>query len=262
MKVVRARAAPASADPELALQLIEAIGTDSFAERILASVGTVLPCSHCTVFGLRSNGRMEAVASASAVGEVASLTAIDYLRLGFDRLDSNTVWLSRRRPSRARQLWIGHQLASDVVHDTYRRLCYEEAGIRERLSLLSVFPDGYRASLSLYRNHAYEEFGSMDFAWLGMQGPLLAAAVMRHVRVFTQLPARAPQEQALIASLSGRERQVIAHIAEGKTTKEAAREMGVSVTTAATYRYRAFQHLGVRSMAELFALMRSTAAQP
>ena len=64
--------------------------------------------------------------------------------MGFDQLDSNTLWLSKRKPGRERQFWMGHQFASDVTHARYRQLCYDVPGIRERPSLLSVFPDGYR----------------------------------------------------------------------------------------------------------------------
>lgn len=257
MKVSRIPSTVLSADPQIALRLIEAIGLDSFAMLLLENVEPVLPSSHCTIFGLRSNGRMEAVASASSIGEIATITAIDYMRMGFDRQDSNTIWLSKRRPAGARQFWIGHQFATDVVDEKYRRLCYEEPGIRERLSLLSVFPDGYRVSLSFYRNYSYRDFTEADKAWLAQQGPMMAAAVMQHVRVFPQSIAKQTLEHDLIASLSGRERQVVAHIIEGLTTKEAAAEMGVTTATAATYRYRAFHHLGVRTLNELFALLRN-----
>lgn len=260
MKVVRIPSTVLSADPELALRQIEAIGSANFAMQMLESVEAALPSSHCTVFGLRNTGRMEAVSSASAIGEVARLTAVEYMRMGFDRQDSNTIWLSRRKPARQRQFWLGHQFAKDVIDDTYRRLCYEQPGIRERLSLLAVLPDGYRVSLIFYRNHAYLDYSAQDIAWLARQGPLIAAAVVRHVRVFPQSLARQTLEHELIATLSGRERQIISHIVEGMTTKEAAREMGVSVTTAATYRYRAFRHLGVRSLGELFAALRDPAA--
>ncbi|MGV0960163.1 MAG: response regulator transcription factor [Limnohabitans sp.] len=224
--------------------------------QMLDGVKVPLPSSHCTVFGLRSNGRMESVASASAIGEVATLTAIDYIRLGFDRQDSNTQWLAKRRPSRTRQFWIGHQFAKDVNDEHYRRLCYEEPGIRERLSLLSVFPDGYRISLSFYRNHAYRDFTHEDIDWLAAQAPFMAAAVMQHVRVFPQSTVMQHQNNDLVSSLSGRERQVISLIIDGLTTHQAATEMGISTATAATYRYRAFRHLGVRTTNELYALLR------
>jgi DNA-binding CsgD family transcriptional regulator len=260
MKTVRIPLNNDAMDPGIALRLIESIGLNTFATKLLEDVEAVLPSSHCTIFGSHGNGRMEVVASASAIGEIATITAMDYMRSGFDRLDSNTLWLSRMRPASVRQFWIGHQFAADVSDDPYRRMCYEEPGIRERLSLLSVFPDGYRVSLSFYRNHAYRDYTDADMAWLGRQAPLFAAAVMQHVRVCPKPATRQAQGHGPIASLSGREREVISHILEGLTTRQAAVEMGVTTATAATYRYRAFRHLGVRTTYELFASLRQGGA--
>lgn len=260
MQVTRLPAEASAADASLAIRLMDAIGANNFAADVIDCMAPLLPVSHCTVFGLRSNGRMEAVASASAVGEIASITAVEYLRMGFDRQDSNTRWLLKRKPGKRRQFWLGHQFATEVQDAKYRRICYEEPGIRERASLLSVSPDGYRVSLSLYRNHAYPDFDAQDLAWLAQQAPLVVAALMRHVQLAPRSVVRDGTERELMATLSARERQVIAHVMAGMSTKEAALEMGVSLTTAWTYRYRAFQHLGIRSQRELFALLRRSQA--
>ena len=261
MKVTRLSSNAASASPQLALRLIEAIGSHAFATQVLESLEDFVPASHCTIFGLKSNGRMEALSSASAIGQIATITAVDYMQMGFDQLDSNTLWLSKRKPGRERQFWMGHQFASDVTHARYRQLCYDVPGIRERLSLLSVFPDGYRISLSLYRNHSYPDYSVADMHWLSLQAPILAAAVLRHVTLFPQSLTPRASEQELISTLSYRERQMVAHILDGLTTKEAAARIGIAQTTAATYRYRAFRHLGVGTLGELFALMRSPPAR-
>ncbi|MBL0420747.1 helix-turn-helix transcriptional regulator [Ramlibacter sp. AW1] len=254
---MKLRKLDATTPPEMrrAAELVEALGAPDFAARLLRALQPRLPASHCTVFALRASGRAEAVASASTIGEVATLTAIEYMRLGFDQQDSNMIWLARRKPGRRLQLWIGHQLAEEVAQADYRRVCYGEPGVRERLSLLAVFADGTRVATSFYRNHAYAAFAETDRTWLGEQAPLLLAAVRRHMQLARATPAQHPLQQALMTRLSARERQLISHVLDGKTTKEAAREMGVSTTTALTYRYRAFQHLGVRSARELMALV-------
>src|SRR6218665_1030896 len=58
-------------EPAVALTvgLLQAIGADDFAGLLLRAIGAVLPVSHCTVFALRSSGRVERVSTASAVGE-------------------------------------------------------------------------------------------------------------------------------------------------------------------------------------------------
>jgi len=255
MKLIRCADDASGAEARLAMPLMQAIGAEDFAARLLAAVQPALPASHCTVFALRSDGRVEAISSASAVGEVATITAIEYMRMGFDQQDSNMVWLARRKPARSRQFWTGHQFAEDVANEAYRRLCYGETGIRERLSLLSMFPDGYRVAVSLYRNHSYPDYAPPDFDWLAGHAGLIVTAVMRHVQVTHTPRVQDPLQRQLMATLSGRERELIAHVLAGMTTKEAARHMGVSLTTALTYRYRAFQHLGIRSQRELVVLL-------
>jgi DNA-binding CsgD family transcriptional regulator len=255
MKPARLKNDPAAADPVLALCLLEAVGTQEFAARVLAALERDLPASHCTVFALRSSGRVEALSSASGVGEVATLTAVEYMRRGFDKQDSNMLWLARRKPGKARQFWLGHQFAEEVADEEYRRLCYGEPGIRERLSLLSVLPDGSRVAVSLYRNHSYPDFEPRDVEWLGNQAAVLAAAAMRHAELQRRTNPSERLHQQLMSTLSARERELVSHVVAGMTTKEAARLMGVSLTTAITYRYRAFQHLGIRSHRELISLL-------
>jgi DNA-binding CsgD family transcriptional regulator len=177
------------------------------------------------------------------------------MRMGFDQQDSNMVWLAKRKPTQGTQMWIGHQFAEEVANEEYRLLCYGQTGIRERLSLLVVYPDGYRFAVSLYRNLSYPDFGEHDFAWIAGQSSLVSAAVMRHIQIAPRRLSDRPLEARLMTQLSGRERQMITHILAGLTTKEAAREMGISSTTALTYRYRAFQHLGIRSHRELMVLL-------
>ncbi|HMS05073.1 MAG TPA: LuxR C-terminal-related transcriptional regulator [Burkholderiaceae bacterium] len=254
MRVTRLNPDPADGDPRLAVALMGAIGAPAFAERMLACVAAALPSSHCNVFGLRANGRTETVSTASALGEAAIMTADEYLRQGFDRKDSNTLWLIKRKPGRERQFWMGHQFAHEVADAHYRLLCYDSLGLRERLSLLAVFPDGYRVSVSLLRSHAYPDFGAADMAWLSAQAPLIAAAVMRHVEL-TPL-ARADQGLArdLLPGLPARERELLAHVLAGLSTREAAQAMGIALSTALTYRYRAFHRLGIRNQRELLGL--------
>ncbi|HEX2547419.1 MAG TPA: LuxR C-terminal-related transcriptional regulator [Ramlibacter sp.] len=240
----------------LAAALMEAIGASDFAARLLEAVRPSLPASHCTIFTLQSNGRVEAISTASGIGEVATLTAVQYMRLGFDQQDTNMLWLAKRKPAARRQFWLSHQLAEDVADEAYRRLCYGEPGIRERLSLLSVFPEGQRIAVSFYRNHSYPDYTLADFDWAAGQAAIIATALMRHVELTGAGRLSDALQADRMASLPARERQLLAHVMEGKTTKEAARAMGISLTTALTYRYRAFQRLEIRSHRELIGVLR------
>lgn len=79
--------------------------------------------------------------------------------------------------------------------------------------------------------------------------------------------ARAPARQAVwvfepihhpasaTQALSPREREVVAHLAQGLSSKEIARVLGLSPRTVEMYRARLLHKLGVRSTAQLLALL-------
>jgi DNA-binding CsgD family transcriptional regulator len=54
-----------------------------------------------------------------------------------------------------------------------------------------------------------------------------------------------------VPCLSGRERQVLQYLAMGKSNKEMASILNISVRTVETYRARVMLKLGLRSLAEL-----------
>jgi DNA-binding CsgD family transcriptional regulator len=66
-------------------------------------------------------------------------------------------------------------------------------------------------------------------------------------------PAFTPDEQSLrmVLALTGRERQVLALIAEGKSTKETAVRLGISYKTADSHRSRILEKLGVHETASM-----------
>ncbi len=55
----------------------------------------------------------------------------------------------------------------------------------------------------------------------------------------------------MILSLTERERQVLALIATGKSTKDAAKELGISYKTADSHRSRILEKLGVHETASM-----------
>lgn len=62
-------------------------------------------------------------------------------------------------------------------------------------------------------------------------------------------PERTPEDP--YGSLTPREREVFHLVVEGRTTKEVARELGISVKTAENHRTRLMEKLGVHNAAEL-----------
>lgn len=79
----------------------------------------------------------------------------------------------------------------------------------------------------------------------GYFGPEPARALAERFR----RPAGAPEDP--YGALTPREREVFHLVVEGQTTKEVAKELGISVKTAENHRARLMEKLGVRNTAEL-----------
>ena len=67
-------------------------------------------------------------------------------------------------------------------------------------------------------------------------------------------PTPVPEERTPLASLSRRERQVMAAVAAGHTNREVAEALGLGVETVESYRARLMQKLGLATRAELTRL--------
>ena len=76
----------------------------------------------------------------------------------------------------------------------------------------------------------------------------LAAAVRAGTAGGTTPPAAAPKPAS---ALTGREREILVHIAEGKTNKETAATLGISVRTVEAHRDSLMKKLGIRTVAGL-----------
>ncbi len=242
----------ASFSSPLVLTLLSGVGTQQLARSYLDAMQRLLPVTFCTVFAVGASGRIETVSAASSYGSTAERTAERYVAQRFDLLDPNMVWLAARALPRRPQLWMGHQRAEEVADPAYRAACYGDVGIRERASVLLLLPGGQRAAVSFYRSLAQPEFGRADFEVIEAHAELLAAVTAAHGR---SIAAAQPPVQADLASrlltLSLREREVIDQLRAGRTAKEAARELGIELSTVRTHQYRAFRRLGIRTQKDL-----------
>ena len=237
----------------VAARVLAGIGTPQLAASYLAAMHEVLPVTFCTVFAVDATGRIETVSAASSYGNTAERTAERYVAQRFDLLDPHMVWLAARKlPTRA-QLWLGHHRGDELADAAYRAACYGDVGIRERASVLLLQPTGQRAAVSFYRSLAQPEFGPPDFALIEAHAPLLAEATAAHGRsaVAAREAAGPPALASRLLGLSLREREVIGHLLAGRTAKEAARALGIELTTVRTHQYRAFRRLGIRTQKEL-----------
>lgn len=238
--------------PALVSGVLAGVGTSHLAGSYLAAMHRVLPVTFCTVFAASATGRIETVSAASTYGNTAERTAERYVAERFDLLDPNMAWLAARKLPKRPQLWMCHHLAEDVADPAFRAACYTDVGIRERASVLLLLPTGQRAAVSFYRSLAQPDFDGEDFRHLEVHAQLLADATVAHGRsTVARREATEPLLTSRLLALSLREREVIGHLLAGKTAKEAAREIGLELTTVRTHQYRAFRRLGIRTLKDL-----------
>lgn len=147
-------------------------------------------------------------------------------------------------------------MQTETMSPAYRRHLFAFPDLADKVSLLiPAGPVVYY--LNLYRDLGRGRFRPDELATLGALMPLLASLIRRHYRQArpAALPA-SPEAAAALAPLSARERQLCLLLLRGHTLKTAATALDVALSTAETYRKRAYAKLGVRSKAALVGLCR------
>ncbi|WP_416138692.1 response regulator transcription factor [Halomonas sp. HK25] len=147
-------------------------------------------------------------------------------------------------------------MQTETMSPAYRSHLFAFPDLADKVSL--VIPAGASVYyLNLYRDIGRGRFRPDELEHLRDLMPLLASLIRRHYRQAgsSSLPA-SDEEATALAPLSARERQLCLHLLRGHTLKTAAAELDVALSTAETYRKRAYAKLGVRSKAGLVGLCR------
>ncbi|MEQ5800522.1 LuxR C-terminal-related transcriptional regulator [Halomonas sp. H10-9-1] len=138
----------------------------------------------------------------------------------------------------------------------YRSHLFAFPDLADKASIVIPAPDAIYY-LNLYRDLARGPFSHHDLEGLQALTPLIASLIRRHYRQArpAALPARHEDAEAL-QTLSERERELCLLLLHGHTLKTAASELEIALSTAETFRKRAYAKLEVRSKAELLGLCR------
>ena len=225
--------------------LVGQIGGNGFWPELLALCNQWADASALSLLRWRPGHAPVLLAAASRQGHAAQVAGQRYLAGQHHRLDQQL-----QSPALAPgQLGLCSQQADQLPSAQWRHDCYEAVGLASRLSLLMPDGDAGCTVLSAYRPVQATGDDADALVRLGSQAALLAAALQRHLA----LTAMAPVDP--LAALSVRERQVVDAILAGHSAKQAGRALGLSPTSVATYRQRAFAKLGVRRQVELFGLL-------
>jgi len=143
----------------------------------------------------------------------------------------------------------------------HRRLIYQAQGLRERVSAVMRQPDGSVFALNFYSMTEGVPFTSDALLRFVQMAPLLLAITTKHVDI--SFNASAPctggvHRERLIRmcpTLTKRELDVCERVLRGMTQDGIAVDLGISPSTAKTYRNRAFCRLGISFRGQLFARM-------
>lgn len=102
-----------------------------------------------------------------------------------------------------------------------------------------------------YRDERLMRQQSGELIWCRVSGHASDASAPARQAVWVFEPLQHPAGVA--QALSPREREVVAHLAQGLSSKEIARQLGLSPRTVEMHRARLLHKLGVRSTAQLLA---------
>jgi DNA-binding CsgD family transcriptional regulator len=105
--------------------------------------------------------------------------------------------------------------------------------------MLQLYLDPRRTDARLEFDRADSDFGERDRKVLDLLVP--------HLRQLLQAAARRPAAPGRSTTLTSREREVIAHVAEGRTNSEIGRLLGISSHTVRKHLENAYEKLGTHT---------------
>ncbi|HSH57547.1 MAG TPA: LuxR C-terminal-related transcriptional regulator [Halomonas sp.] len=146
----------------------------------------------------------------------------------------------------------------EEMSPAYRSHLFAFPDLADKVSIMIPDPDTLYY-LNLYRDLTRGPFSRQELEGLQSLTPLIASLIRRHYRQArpAALPTRHEDAEALQA-LSKRERELCLLLLHGHTLKTIAAELDIALSTAETYRKRAYAKLGVHSKAALLSLCRES----
>jgi DNA-binding CsgD family transcriptional regulator len=227
------------------------------AADLLQVIGPGVPLAQCTIFAYPQRRNAEVFSFADRAREV-SLPAISHKYVQrFFGLDGNQQVMSQSNC--VANTIVQRQSADDITHPEYRRICYEQPQIAERVALLTLCESNRWLSVNFYRGREHGRFSAQEMEHLEALAPLLIQAVRLHYHAHLQanelpllLAERVIKQQHLALTL--REQTLLRLMLSGLAVEDIAEHLGVRPVSAATYVKRLYRKLGVNGLRELFGL--------
>lgn len=238
-------------------ECVARLGETDFDEALLALLRQAVRIEQCMVFAFDGRDEVDCMLAANERAPRVAGRLAELYTSGLFRQDPNYQRLrelmNANGDSAAAEVT---PMQADAMPVAYRSHLFAFPDLVDKVSL--ILPGEQSVYyLNLYRGSEAGPFHRDDLARLDALGPLLASLMRRHygqARPISQRPSA--EEAAVLAPLSERERQLCLYLLRGHTLKTAAAELDIALSTAETYRKRAYAKLGVPSKARLVALCR------
>lgn len=253
-------------------RVVEHIGDNGFVQALLDFYRAAAGASDCSVFVHRGGAPIR-IGTARLAGLRAHDVGDCYVRDGYYRLDPVAA-MALKAPDR---LMLNCLTRDELPHGQWVE-DYIRIDLQERISVIVALETGW-GIVNAYRPSNCGVSLDNALEQIGRQGSMIASAMRRHVALSADRSAAAASRRGSPAvttsaplaggaspaaasegdpfgALSMRERQVVESILSGLSAKQSGRMMGLSPTSIATYRRRAFEKLGINRQIELVHLRR------
>ncbi len=225
--------------------LISHLGLTSFAHVLLATIGRITPVDHCAAFLAAPSGGAAPMTRLLVESRHGMASAHNSSARYASKYWQYDPAVSSAAPSDRHAVL--HQTWDTIEDPAFRTECYVVPAVIDRLSILSHTGDGGRLLVSVFRHRRTGFFSAADEDRVAAVAPLIAACVARHADLLR------PPPSAPVAGLSPREQAVAERLAAGMTMDAVARQLGLALSTAETYRKRLYAKLDVGNRIELLA---------
>lgn len=241
------------------LSQVGAISPNSIAGELLRLIGAQVPIAQCTIFAYEGQSAPRIVSFADRARTIQLPDISKSYASQFYRLDGNRRAMASEDGSRGPvRILVQRQSGEDITHPDYRRICYEQPQISDRVALLNLF-DGWRwLSVNFYRGREHGRFSAHEIQLIEALAPLMMQMVRLHYNVHLSV-AEVPEMLALRLSrnypeLTRRDVELAKCVLMGMSIEDTAGRLGIRLSSAQTYIKRLCRKLGVSGHRELVGL--------
>jgi DNA-binding CsgD family transcriptional regulator len=164
---------------------------------------------------------------------------------------------------KAAQCTLRTQSSEMIPSGNYRSFCYDQPRVHDRLSIFRR-SENVAVLLNFYRYRDSGRFSERDVYRVSALSGVVSALIVKHLAVMDALAASGRDTSVFAlaerirrqgVALSDRELSVCAAILSGAPMKAISRDLGIELSTAITYKRRAYDKLGVSTRFELRSLV-------